>query len=57
MPVDLLAPKATHFVLWHPKNIVPAPQLVIGQFQPGNPPTLAKEQRFALQRSSGFADL
>src|SRR5262245_50340873 len=57
MPADLLSRRATRFVLWHPRNTAPAPQLVIGKFQPGNPPTLANEQRVALQPAAGFADL
>ena len=57
MSADLLLRKETHFVLWHPKNTVPAPQLVIGEFQPGNPPTLGNERRLPLQPSAAFADV
>lgn len=47
----LLKRKRTHFVLLRPRNVQPAPKLVIGRFQPGNPPTLSGEQVFDLQNS------
>lgn len=37
---DLLSRKQTDFVLWLAKPPANAPVLVIGQFQPGNPPRL-----------------
>jgi len=41
--------KKTAFVLWHPHNFNPEPPaLVIGQFQAGNPPSLANLQIFPL---------
>jgi pullulanase len=54
---DLLQRKETHFVLWRPKPQADAPQLVIGEFQYGNPPSLGKERRFALAPVDGFDDL
>src|SRR5437660_550801 len=57
MNVDLLTRRQTHFVLWRPRNTVAPPQLIIGQFQAGNPPTLNGEQRFAFNPSVQFNDL
>jgi pullulanase len=53
----LLKRKTTHFVLWRPRRVTPAPKLRIGIFQPGNPPTLAEEQIINLQQSSTFSDV
>ncbi len=53
----LLKRKTTHFLLWRPRHITPAPQLRIGVFQPGNPPTLAEERVINLQQSSAFSDV
>jgi pullulanase len=53
----LLKRKTTHFVLWRPRRVTPAPKLRIGSFQPGNPPTLAEEQIITLQQSSAFTDV
>jgi 1,4-alpha-glucan branching enzyme len=55
MSADLLKRKETHFVLWRVSKT--PPELVIGQFQPGNPPILGGEQRFTLKQSSAFSDL
>lgn len=54
---DLLNRKRTHFVLWRTRNVQPAPQLRIGTFQAGNPPSLVGEQIFDLKQSTTFADL
>jgi len=53
----LLERKTTHFVLWRPRETAPPPVLVIGTFQPANPPVLAGEQRFELQPSPLGSDL
>ena len=45
------------FVLWRPRVTDVAPRLVIGQFQPGNPPTLARRQSFELTRVVNTNDL
>src|SRR5687767_9060072 len=57
MAADLLQKKKQSFVLWRPHNTQPPPQLVIGTFQPGNPPSLADEHVFDLQPSTQTADL
>lgn len=58
LAADLLDRKQTQFLLWHPKaGATAGPVLVIGQFQAGNPSTLASEQRFALSPVAGFPDL
>src|SRR5437870_167894 len=54
---DLLERKRTHFVLWHARITATAPQLIIGQFQAGNPPTLGHEQQLPLRPVPGFRDL
>src|SRR6266850_207602 len=57
MTKDLLTLKRTHFVLWRLQNPNPAPKLVIGQFQAGNPPRFVKEDRFTLKRNGEHTDL
>ena len=52
----LLKRKRTHFVLLHPRNVQPIPQLVIGIFQAGNPPSLSGTP-FDLQKSSVSPDM
>jgi pullulanase len=54
---DLLDRRSTHFVLWRPKIVSPAPALIIGRFEPGNPPRLGAEQRFSLSPDPAFPDL
>lgn len=49
--------KKTSFVLWHPHKTQPAPKLVIGQFQAGNPPTLADRREFDLAPVAGINEL
>lgn len=41
------------FVLWRPWNTWPAPRLIIGRFQPGNPPTLIQQQTWDLAELPG----
>ena len=48
VPADLIERKEAHFVLWRPNANDKPPRLVIGRFQPGNPPQLADEQSFPL---------
>jgi 1,4-alpha-glucan branching enzyme len=60
MPVtaDLLDRKATNFVLWAPSAQPKSPpQLVIGQFQYGNPPTLGGNQTFTMTQAAGAPGL
>jgi len=57
LSADLLDRKRTHFVLWHAKPAVAPPVLVIGQFQPGNPPVLGGARRFPMFAVAGFTDL
>jgi pullulanase len=49
---DLLVHKKTHLALWQPAVTDPAPQLIIGKFVPGDPPTLAQQQAFPLLPST-----
>jgi pullulanase len=53
----LLSRKRTHFVLLQPRHTETSPQLVIGRFQAGNPPTLADDHVFDLQESSSLEGL
>src|SRR5882762_5324658 len=48
LPCDLLARRATHFVLWRPNASTTPPRLIIGKFLAGNPPILAGERQFPL---------
>src|SRR5258706_6650033 len=57
MNANLFELKKSAFLLWHPQRVYPPPKLVIGIFQPGNPPTLANRQEFALSPQPGQADL
>lgn len=57
MVSDLLMLKRTKFVLWLPRNTDPAPKLVIGTFQPGNPPALVSRQAHDLEEIPGRAGL
>jgi pullulanase len=53
----LLRRKRTHFVLLHPRNMQPAPQVLIGIFQAGNPPSLSSQQAFDLKNSPVSSDV
>lgn len=50
---DLFRLKRTKFLLWLPHNTDPAPSLVIGVFQPGNPPSLGSRQVHSLKDLGG----
>lgn len=45
------------FVLWRPRKTAVAPRLVIGRFEPGNPPTLGERQSFQLTQMADRSDL
>ncbi len=49
--------RETHFVLWRPAQTDPAPHIIIGRLQPGNPPTLIDARRIPLQASTTSTDL
>lgn len=57
MPAHLFGLKPSAFVLWRPHNTQVTPKLVIGQFQPGNPPSLANRKEFELEQIPGHPDL
>lgn len=57
MTAHLLGLKQTAFVLWRPADTIVAPKLVIGEFSPGNPPSLAHERQFDLTLLPGKTDL
>jgi 1,4-alpha-glucan branching enzyme len=57
MSSDLLQRKATHFVLWRPRITAPAPTLVVGRLEHGNPPDFVEEGRFDLRPSAVSTDL
>src|SRR5262245_54556586 len=57
MATDLARRQETHFVLWRPAGPLPPPRLVIGRFQPGNPPALTGRREFPLSPADGFDDL
>ncbi|MEO7276102.1 MAG: alpha-amylase family glycosyl hydrolase [Vicinamibacterales bacterium] len=54
---DLLIRRRTAFVLWRPQLAAVPPALVLGTFQPGNPPTLADRREIALTLVPGTTDL
>jgi pullulanase len=49
--------RQSEFVLWRPRKPEPAPRLVIGRFQAGNPPTLAEERVFDLAPAAAAEEL
>lgn len=55
MPIscDILDRRADRFLLWCPRAQSAAPQLVLAQLRPGNPPTLANVRRFPLSPAAG----
>jgi hypothetical protein len=55
--VDVLKRKQTHFVLWRPNAGTTPPTLLIGQLQPGNPPTFINPKRFPLTQTAGLPGL
>src|SRR5262245_48932084 len=57
MSAHLFGLKKSAFVLRPPRLANPPPKLVIGVFQPGNPPTLANRREFALAQQLGNTDL
>ena len=57
MPAHLFRLKQKAFVLWRPYRSHPAPKLVVGRFQPGNPPALADRKELALTQHPAHADL
>jgi pullulanase len=54
---DLFRLKRTQFLLWRPHHTDPVPRLVIGVFQPGNPPSLRSKQVHDLQEIGGGVGL
>jgi len=57
MEAHLFGLKKAAFILWRPHNTQLAPKLVIGQFQPGNPPTLANRQEHELKPLPEHSDV
>src|SRR5271166_6064931 len=59
MPIsaDILERKTTHFVLWRPSALATPPKLIIGQFQPGNPPAFINEKPFLMTPAGGVTGL
>lgn len=53
----LFALKRTAFVLWRPRVTAPPPRLVIGPFEPGNPPSLPDRLELDLEPVPGHPDL
>jgi pullulanase len=52
MQPHIFSLKKTAFVLWSPQTSQPAPALVIGRFQPGNPPTLVQRRKITLEQTA-----
>jgi pullulanase len=57
LPADVLLRRASNFVLWRPNADTIPPVLILGQFRPGNPPTLAGERRIAMSPVAGVGGL
>jgi pullulanase len=54
---DILDRRADRFVLWCPRTQSAAPQLVLGQFRPGNPPSVESVRRLPLKAAPGLDGL
>jgi pullulanase len=52
---DILVRRATRFVLWSPRPQIRNPEVVIGTFTAGNPPTFALVARVAMPPAPGVA--
>ncbi len=46
---DLLARRASHFLLWRPNESLAPPLLIFGKFQDGNPPTLGGARQLPMK--------
>lgn len=57
MSAHLFGIKQTTFVLWRPFATTPPPKLVIGEFHPGNPPSLTNQTAHDLGLLPGTTDL
>jgi pullulanase len=57
MEAHLFGLKKTAFILWRPRHTQVTPKLVLGQFQPGNPPTLGNRREFELEQMPEHTDL
>jgi 1,4-alpha-glucan branching enzyme len=54
---DILERRADRFVLWCPRPQSAAPQLVLGELRPGNPPSVENVRRLPLKAAAGFDGL
>jgi pullulanase len=54
---DLLARRASEFVLWRPHGATTPPHLIVGRFVAGNPPTLGGERRLPMTAVAGLDGL
>lgn len=54
---DILERRRTRFVLWSPRVQLAAPQLVIGTFEPGNPPSVKHVRKVELVPVPGLTGL
>ena len=57
LPADLLARRASNFVLWRPNQSATPPALIVGTFTAGNPCTLAGGCRFPMSPVPGVSGL
>src|SRR5437879_2632145 len=57
LAADLLARRSSHFLLWRPTQSLIPPHLILGTFQPGNPPTLANTRRLPMTLAPGVHGL
>ena len=55
---DIAVRRQSSFVLWRPQNSSgTAPAVVVGTFQPGNPPSIANQQSVSLKQNGAAPDL
>jgi pullulanase len=57
LSADLLARRASHFLLWRPNQSVTPPVLIAGKFKAGNPPELAGARPFPMKPAPDVSGL
>src|SRR6185369_4588720 len=57
LPADLIARRASNFVLWRPNTSLIPPSLIFGKFAPGNPPTLDGQRQLPMSLAPGVDGL
>ena len=57
LAADLLARRASHFLLWRPNESLAPPLLIFGKFQTGNPPIFAGARQLTMKTAPDVSGL